>query len=238
MGNLSCYIDESGIITNTYNENHRYFIVVIVATTNAKKLRKRFKDSRLRAIKNHPSLFNELKNNKEIKGNDINEEIKSIVYKDLIRFAKQNKGLFEIGIILLDNKKIKPIFREKKARSFNYLLGLYFKWRCSKTIDNDENGELTLMIDERNVATGSRMTLQDYLNTELRLNNKKELFNNEIKVGYCDSKNENLVQLADILANTVFRSLNDNAPDSLKAKENIEKLTPTFTNKRIFKFPL
>jgi len=155
---LNAYFDESGIITNNYTKNHRYFIIAIVMTNDRKRIRKRFKDSRLRSIKGKSNLVKKLKEAREIKGIDISEARKAEIYISLLSFQKQNNEVLEVGIIIVDNKDVK----------------CFFKWRQSGISSSISKNELSLMIDERNVATGSRFTLQDYLNTELRLKNGVE----------------------------------------------------------------
>ena len=60
-----------------------------------------------------------------------------------------------------------------------------------------------------------------------------ELFENEIRVSYFNSKNEQLIQLADFVANTALRALNHGSEE---AKENLELLTPLLTGGKVLEF--
>ena len=88
------------------------------------------------------------------------------------------------------------------------------------------------MIDERNVATESKYTLQEYLNTELNL---VETFSQEdIRVHYYDSKNYLLLQLADFISNTFYRYQQKNVQE---AKGNVGLLLNQTSTRKVFKFP-
>ncbi len=59
-------------------------------------------------------------------------------------------------------------------------------------------------IDERNIRTEAKYTLEDYLNTELLFNN---ILDQNIKVEYYDSCNSILIQIADVFANIFYSNL-------------------------------
>lgn len=229
------YIDESGTIPKVLDLNHQYFIIGLIHTTDNRQLTKRFYRSRLKAIKSHPDLLHELKTTGEIKGARIEEELKTKIYSDLLSLYTNENGEIEgleFGLIIVDTSVIEPRFRKNKARCFNYLLSLYLRTFCRVSRLYHTGIELELLIDNQNVATKSTYSLQDYLNTELGM--KRTYFEHEIVAGYYDSRNDNLIQLADFLANTVYRYLKG---DSIAAA-NYSLIKPLLMDNKYFKFPL
>lgn len=91
--------------------------------------------------------------------------------------------------------------------------------------------QLTLFIDQRNVATKSIYTLKEYLNTDLVM--VESIFKEDFNVIYCDSKTQPLIQLSDYIANTTFRYFNG---DNEVVKTNIAILKPNMTNNNFFMF--
>jgi len=227
---MRIYIDESGAITKNYmKHNQRYFIIAQVMTKNCKELHRCFKDARLKAIIDQPRLVKKLEKTNEVKGSSLNEGRKAGIYEELLALHQSNED-FEIGISVVDNTKMKPSFFENKARSFNYLLFTSIKWFKEISILGSATNHLSLLIDDQNVSPTSKSTLQDQLNTQFRM--VDEVFNEEIRVSYYDSQHETLIQLADIVANTVSRALNQASDE---AKHNLSLLQPLLTNGQILK---
>lgn len=92
--------------------------------------------------------------------------------------------------------------------------------------------QIHFVIDERNVATESKYTLQEYLNTELNL--VESFAEKDIVVHYYDSKNYLLLQLADFISNTFYRYRQKNIAES---KDNVKMLLNQTSTNKIFKFP-
>ena len=64
--------------------------------------------------------------------------------------------------------------------------------------------DIKLYLDERNCSVQSLNSLQDYLKIELTMeNNYVDTVSDCI---YCNSENEEIIQIADMLANLVYRS--------------------------------
>ena len=115
----------------------------------------------------------------------------------------KKERLFEIAVIVLNNKKATVKFRSNSSRVFNYLIKTFLNKHFKKNSKYKNVNQMHFVIDERNVATESKYTLQEYLNTELNL---VETFSQEdIRVHYYDSKNYLLLQLADFISNTFYR---------------------------------
>jgi len=67
-----------------------------------------------------------------------------------------------------------------------------------------EGKTLFLHIDERNVKTESRYSLEDYLNQEMVLNFD---FFEKVEVKYYDSANSQLIQIADVFSNIMYSNM-------------------------------
>ena len=228
MSIINTYIDESGSIPKDIDKKHRYFIIVLVHVKNQDRAAKNFKRYRLKAIKDSSELKKELAVNKEIKGSSVSEQRKQSIYSNLVRLCDD----LEIGIIVMDTTKVSDKFRTNKARCFNYLLGRYFITYSNQSDHYSKDMQISLQIDEQNVATKSTFVLREYLNTELVLYRDK--YDNDFNVTYYDSKNCLLVQLADFIANTTYRYLEGG---NVVAKENLNILKSNVIGKDFFKFP-
>lgn len=199
---ISMYIDESGSIHPTSQILNRYFVIGIVIPKDAKKLKRVYKTfirkniEELRKIDIEGRMFN---NNKfiELKGSSMNKEMK---LKFIEFFCKNN--LFEVRYIILDNNLLESRFIKNKARTFNYLLKIFLINSIKKKYIMDK--EIFLQIDERNVKTDSKYSLEDYLNQELLLNDN--LVDN-IQVQYFDSSQNCFIQIADVFSNIMYSNL-------------------------------
>lgn len=232
---ITMYIDESGIIPVNGTDHNKYFVIsiVTVCNENAKHVSTIFKRERLKIAKKSEKLYKSLVDNKEIKGSDMSESKKAQIYKPIIEKCSSE---IEIGIIILDASKVTERFRSKCSRAFNYLLKLYLL-NCfkKKSIFKNKCQSLKLVVDERNVATCSKHTLGEYLNSELNLTTKFCKEDCDIAVEYSDSKRYLLLQLSDFIANTFYRRYQKNINES---GHNIELLRSNMCNGNIFSFPL
>lgn len=229
------YVDESGSMTkkNTNYYRNKYFVICIIYPKNKDRLKrvfKRFISSNFNELKkindssNVIKMFYDNGKFKELKGSCLPPDFK----RKIIDYFCQN-NLFEIYYIYCDNKKVKEHFYENTSRAFNYLLKLgmeyYTKQKCILKTSN------YFFIDERNVRTDTKSTLEEYLNTELVTGcNIQKSFT----VEYCQSESRELIQLADVFSNIFYSNLISNDCYKEKLKE-IEELGYI---KGIFKFPL
>lgn len=213
---MNMYIDESGSINPTPKKLKRYFIVGIVIPKDEKKLRKIYKLfvrknlQKLKDADKYKKMFDENGKFIELKGSCFTEELK----KEFVDFFCQNE-LFEVRYIVLDNDNIDEKFIKNKARTFNYLLKLFLinSIKCNYITDK----EIYLNIDERNVKTDSKFSLEDYLNQELVLS-MGTLEN--AKVHYYDSCQNIFIQMADVFSNLLYSNIVTNG----KYNEQIKKL--------------
>lgn len=223
------YIDESGSMTNNSEEYKQpFFIISLIKVTNEKVLKrnlKRFISSNLKTLQKIDTKNKMFINGKfaELKGSALNGALK----REFVEKITKDQP-FELFYIKLYNNQIKPIFVENKARAFNFLLKLFFEHSLrNKQIKNDK---LFLQIDERNIKTQAKNTLEDYLNTELILNDY--LLSSPLQVKYFDSVNNKFIQVADVFANIYYSECLTNA-----YVETINKLKENNILKEIFVFP-
>ncbi|PAD36318.1 DUF3800 domain-containing protein [Terribacillus saccharophilus] len=187
------YVDESGSIPS-FKPSHpknRHFLIAFIHTDNQKALEKVHRRSLKNVKKYFPHLFD---HNNELKASLAPPFIKEYLISRII-----NKTDTKFGYMLVDNFKIKEQFRKYKSRSFNYLLKLVMTSHNYGACCTDS---LILNIDNRNSKITNLDSLEDHLYEELVL--KHEL-TDEVTVNYLESHNEINVQVADLIANTVFQ---------------------------------
>lgn len=200
---MNLYMDESGSVHPVESELNRFFIVGIVMPENEKKLRKVYKIfvtknlEKLRQLDLENKMFHKNGKFAELKGSCFDRPMKL----EFLHFFCQNH-LFKVGYIILDNNKLQTKFIANKARTFNYLLKLF----CTNATQRKYilAKQLFLQIDERNVRTESKFSLEDYLNQEMVLN--LGLMEN-IKVQYFDSVQNQLIQIADVFSNIMYSNI-------------------------------
>lgn len=200
---ISMYIDESGSVHPTSEKLNRYFVIGIVIPKDLKKLKRVYKTfirkniETLRILDTEGKMFDKDGHFIELKGSSMNKPMKL----NFMKFFCQN-NLFEVRYIILDNNQLDERFIKNKARTFNYLLKIFLINSIKKKYIEDK--QIFLQIDERNVKTDSKYSLEDYLNQELLLNDN--LIEN-VQVQYFDSSQNCLIQIADVFSNIMYSNL-------------------------------
>lgn len=200
---ISMYIDESGSIHPTSQKLNRYFVVGIVIPKDSKKLKRVYKTfirkniDTLKKLDTEGKMFNQEGKFIELKGYSMDKPMKL----NFINFFCQN-DLLEVRYIILDNNLLDERFIKNKARTFNYLLKIFLINSIKRKYIQDK--EIFLQIDERNVKTDSKYSLEDYLNQELLLNDN--LIDN-VQVQYFDSAQNCFIQIADVFSNLMYSNL-------------------------------
>lgn len=227
------FVDESGSITKKINRN-KYFVICMVFTKDKIKLNRAFRKENIRLAKKYPKLGKMLSDNKEIKGKDITERRKNELYKNMV---EKYGDLFELGVIVLDNRYTSTQLSLEKARCFNFLIqeymSHYFRNHC-RFFDRKNTicENINFTIDERNVKTNAKHKLDGYLTSHLKAFDP--ICTKTINVAYTDSKNVALVQFADYIANTFLRNMK-----RIKSScQNVSLLQNNLCDKRIFVFPV
>ncbi len=200
---INMYIDESGSIHPTSQKLNRYFIIGIVIPKDSKRLKRVYKTfirnnlNTLKELDVEGKMFNKEGKFIELKGCSMNKPMKL----KFINFFCQN-NLLEVRYIILDNNLLEERFIKNKARTFNYLLKIFLINSIKSKYIKDK--EIFLQIDERNVKTDSKYSLEDYLNQELLLNDN--LIDN-VQVQYFDSSKNCFIQIADVFSNIMYSNL-------------------------------
>lgn len=228
MGEINVFIDESGSIKKGDLNSPDFFVIGMAFTNNEKHIKKVFTKKRLKQLTE--SEVKELQETREIKGSRMSEVRKAPIYKALVEKCADD---LEIGIIVLDLKAAEGRLKQSSSRAFNFLIARYLS-KYYRIHSNFSGANcIRLFVDERNVATGAKFTLEEYLNTEYNI--EDPICEENISVQYLDSKNRNLIQLADFLANTFYRAYKKSDKD---ARLNVELLAPLLCNGKVFFFPL
>ncbi len=200
---MKLYMDESGSIHPVTRKLNRFFVIGMMIPQNEEKLRRVYKIfvrknfEQLKQLDIQNRMFHKNGKFMELKGACFDRSMKL----EFLRFFCQN-DLFKVGYIILDNNKLQKKFISNKARTFNYLLKLFLSNAMKRKYILDK--QLFLQIDERNVRTDSKFSLEDYLNQELVLN--LDLIEN-VKVQYFDSAHNKLIQVADVFSNILYSNM-------------------------------
>lgn len=228
MDHVDVFVDESGTIKKGLLTSKDFFVIALIFTDNEKFLNKVFKKKRLKILTEEERVT--LKNTKEIKGSAISEKRKQDIYSALVEKCEEN---LEIGLIILDLERADDKLKRISSRAFNFLIARYLSKSFSAHSKFKEAKAISFYVDERNVATGAKFTLEEYLNTEYNI--EDPICEGDILVHYLDSKNRYLIQLADFIANTFYRAYKKSDPD---AENNIEILRKVLCSRKVFYFPL
>lgn len=233
------YIDESGSINN-HMPNNRYFIIALVRAINKESLKKAYKRfvssnfDRLLELdqdKLHPRTGKVIKEGgkmfkdgkfRELKGSQFDREMK----QKFIEFFSRKQS-YEIYYIKIANEKLTDSFCENTARVFNYSLKLAIEYFINKIFLPNE--DCSLQLDERNEKTEAKYFLENYLNTELSMNGTAA---GKFDVGYFDSADNCIIQIADVFANLYYSQMQTGGYD-----DEIQKLKEAGILKFEFEFP-
>lgn len=200
---MNLYIDESGTINNNKLNKSKFFVIGGLDTDDPYQVIRQFKRAKKDFINRHPECGLNIKN--EIKGSEMPYGMKKMIFD---RIKKNTDAKFHF--ILVDNHNLYQNLLEQPSLTFNYMISVGINSLNKKSLINDYN-RLFMLIDERNQAVSSLNSLEEYLKIEFTI--KVNMFD-KIKVRYKDSGNKDLIQLADIFCNTVYRVAKNHALDS------------------------
>lgn len=234
---MNVYIDESGSINNK-RLNDKYFVICLLKVNDVKRLQKAYKNfiaaniERLKELDQDKIIRNgEIKkggkmfaNGKfaELKGSQLDRPFK----KEFLQYFLETEG-YEIYFLKVYNERLDDKFCNNTARAFNYIIKLALACFFRKGFFEGE--ECILQFDERNEKPEAKYFLQNYLNTELSLEHGIEC---NFAVSYFDSKNNKLIQLADVFSNIMYSDLKTGA-----YSEELKMLQDKGIIKYIFEFP-
>lgn len=193
------YIDESGSMTNKHIKSCPYFIIAILYVKDKEKLRrvfKRFISSYLKELKDLDTGSKMFRNGKfhELKGSCLDYDMKI----NLAEYLCKN-DLFEVFYIRVDNERVNHKLYNNTARAFNYVLEMCLSYYLK--LGELPQDDYVLQIDERNVKSHAKNSLEDYLDISLNL---KDNLIDSASVQYFDSASNLFIQLADFFSNFYY----------------------------------
>lgn len=197
---MNLYIDESGTINKNKIKKSKFFIIGGLDTDDPYHVIRQFKRAKKDFIIKNPNCGLNIKD--EIKGSEMPFGMKKMIFE---RIKKNTDAKFHF--IMIDNHNVYPNLLEQPSLTFNYMISVGINSLNRKRLINNYE-QLFMLIDERNQAVNSLNSLEEYLRIEFTI--KTDMFD-KVKVRYKDSKNKDLIQLADIFCNTVYRIAKNHA---------------------------
>lgn len=206
------FLDESGNLHK--NSPDRYFVIGGIYTSNYADIKKSYVEIN-HELKEKLNMDFET----ELKAAYLNMEEKM----DIVIKLQEMNGMYIVGIIV-DKQKIGVEIDE---------IHLYYNYIIRKLLDylikiglirTQKDEELYLNIDKSSMKLEDINSLENYLKTHFNIERRLKL---KINVSYWDSKKNYMVQVADIMCNTIWniaQSPNSNRLFSHLNKRNKLKL--------------
>ena len=201
------YIDESGSITTNNNPRNRFFVISFVETNQEEHVKRVFRNAKKKFLKDAPDCNFNLKD--EIKGSEMPKGMKKTIFTDI-----KNKTDVKFHYMVFDNHSASLKLRQYPAITFNYLI--YEKAYALMRKRNVD--KLYLHLDNRNCAVSSLNSLEDYLRVKFLI--ERDMCN-DVKAQYHESSNHEVIQLADIFTNTVYRMCKEHKNNGFKAHKSL-----------------
>lgn len=211
---LKLYIDESGSITRSTLEKNRYFVISYIETAEPEKVSRVFRKFKVNYIKHTPNSGFSV--GEEIKGSAMPNDMKTMLFNEL-----KKKTDIKVHYIIFDNRNAEMRLRNKPSIAFNYLMSLKLN---SIFYGKTKINNLWLKLDNRNCAVYGLNSLQEYLEIEFCIKKRKC---DNIEVKYHESDKKELIQIADIFSNTLFKMC------KYHGKENVNLIRHYANNKAI-----
>ncbi len=205
-------LDESGAM---HLKNERYFVIAGFMTRELHKVTSAHKriEEIVKQRKNIP-----INQKIELKSSKINDSQQALFLNELYELS----GVVPIAIIIDKDNLSKFAASENIAYNFFVKNLLKYLFKCNIPILQTNNIELR--VDNRNTSVKTLKDLETFLQWEF------ELMDLEVKVRYLDSKDNRDVQMADYVANLVWRKYN--CPN-----EDLSRRVPQYYRTYISKFP-
>jgi hypothetical protein len=183
------FLDESGNLHK--NSPDRFFVIGGIYTNNYKDIKKSYVEIN-HELKEKLNMDFET----ELKAAYLNMEEKMDI---VVKLQKMN-GMYIVGIIV-DKEKI-GIEIDEIHLYYNYIIRILLDYLIKiKLIKTGENEELYLNIDRSSMKIEDINSLENYLKTHFNIEKKLKYI---INVSYWDSKKNYMVQIADIMCNTIW----------------------------------
>lgn len=188
-------------------KNERYFIIAGFITCELHKVTSVHKKAEavIKLRKNIP-----LKKVVELKSSRINPSQQAFFLNELFKI----NSVIPIAVVI-DKERLSG-FKASENLAYNYFVKCLIKYLIKCKIVTNESYELILRLDNRNVSVKKLRDLETFLNWEFISNNFS------VNVIYLDSKFCRDVQMADYVANYLWKKFNNRA-SKLLSMVNIRK---------------
>ncbi len=199
------FLDESGNLHK--NSTDRYFVIGGVFTNNYTDIKK-----------SYVMINKELKEklnmdfDMELKAAYLNMEEKM----DIVIRLQEMQGMYIIGIIV-DKSKI-GIEIDEIHLYYNYIISKLVEYLIRIRLINVKGEPLLINIDKSSMKIEDINSLEMYLKTHFNIEKKLKL---KIDVSYWDSKKNYMIQVADIMCNTIWNIAQ--APNSNQVFRRLSK---------------
>lgn len=183
------FLDESGNLHK--NSPDRYFVIGGVFTNNYADIKKSYVEIN-RELKDKLNMDFET----ELKAAYLNMEEKM----DIVVKLQEMDGMYIVGIIV-DKFKI-GIEIDKIHLYYNYIIGKLLDYLVKiKLINTSAGQKLFINIDKSSMKIEDINSLEMYLKIHFNIENKMKFL---LDVSYWDSSKNYMIQVADIMCNTIW----------------------------------
>lgn len=205
-------LDESGAM---HLKNERYFVIAGFMTRELHKVTSTHKriEEIVKERKNIP-----LEKKVELKSSKINDSQQALFLNGLYELS----GVVPIAIVVDKDNLSK--FGASENVAYNFFVKNLLKYLFKCHIPILQTNEIELRVDNRNTSVKNLKDLETFLQWEF------ELMDLEVKVKYLDSKDNRDIQMADYVANLVWKKYN-------QEKENLSRRVSQYYRTYILKFP-
>ena len=206
-------MDESGAM---HLKNERYFVIAGFMTCELHKVTSVHKRTEeiVKQRKNIP-----ITKKIELKSSKINDSQQALFLNELYNLS----GVIPVAIIIDKDNLSK--FEASENVAYNFFVKNLLKYLFKCNIPLLQTNEIELRVDNRNTSVKALKDLETFLQWEF------ELMELEFKVKYLDSKDNRDIQMADYVANLLWRKYNC-------INEDLSRRVPQIYRTYISKFPL
>ena len=206
-------LDESGAM---HLKNERYFVVAGFITQELHKVTSAHKRIELivKKRKNIP-----IKDKTELKSSRINVSQQALFLNELYNL----QGVIPIAIII--DKENLSKFGASENVAYNFFVKNLLKYLFKCNIPMLKTNNIELRVDNRNTSVKTLKDLETFLQWEF------EMMELEVNVKYLDSKDNRDVQMADYVANLIWKKYN-------RKNEKLSRRISKYQKTYISRFPL
>lgn len=206
-------LDESGAM---HLKDERYFIIAGFMTRELHKVTSTHKKIE-RIVKQRKNI--PISKKVELKSSKITVSQQALFLNELYSIP----GVIPIAIVV--DKENLSKFGASENVAYNFFVKTLLKYLFKCDIPLLQTNEIELRVDNRNTSVKTLKDLETFLQWEF------ELMNLEVKVKYLDSKDNRDVQMADYIANLIWKKYNC-------SNEDLSRRVSQYYRTYISKFPL